>query len=108
MSVLEHPLVHLDLGEHRMDVVLHVDVERRLALLEGQAEQVGHAAHGRSLDQQRDDGSDEDHIKEQLGMLDARHERVGGKDNRHGAAQPHPRDVEPGLGGEATEGGHAE
>ena len=103
MPALEHALVDLDLGQHRLHVLVHIDVEGRFALLVGQSQQVGHAADGRALHQQRDDRREEDHVEQQVGVLDIVHHRIDGEEDRHGAAEPHPRNVEPRPGRELPE-----
>ena len=82
---------------------MHVDAEGRLALLIGQPQKVGHAAHRSALHQQRNDRPQENHVEQQPGILHMRHQRIDGEEDRHGAAQPDPRHVKPRLGRKLAE-----
>ncbi len=103
LSAAEHAFVDLYLREDRLDLLLHVDAESRPALLVGKSQQIGHAADGGALHQERNDGGEEHDVEKQVGMSDPGHHGIERKENGHGAAQPHPRNIKPRLEREAAE-----
>ena len=108
VPAFEHRLIDLHLRKGRLHILMHIDAEGRFALFVSQPQQVGHAAHGGALHQQRNDRAEEYDVEQQSRVLHMRHQGIDGEENRHGAAQSHPRHVEPRLGGELAERGHAD
>ena len=73
---------------------IHVSEDRRLRLLVHQPEPLRHQRHAPALYRQRDEGDEEDDIEDHPSLRQPLHEGIGGEDDRHSPAQPHPAGVE--------------
>ena len=104
MSRLQHRFGDGQLGRRIVEhAVHHFVVENAFPFGIGQPQPFGHQTDRRTLHDQRQQRHEKDDIEQQARILHAGHDGIGGENDRHGAAQPHPRNVEAGAGGEFAE-----
>ena len=110
VSAGEHRGGDVQFEHRRFDLVGQFDTELFFLLCDdlAQAEQQRRIVDRRALDQQRKDRDEEDDIEDQVRMVDARQQRIGGENDRHGSAQPDPRNVDFGLAAHLAERQQAE